>query len=170
VKRSTARSYAYIGHREGYQWGGGCWNNSDHDNSPNDPTQDPNTRGEGGDCSGFTFKSWYERSATDDAGFRYHDNMQNTHGPYTANSFKNGNGAPNRTVAKADTIFMDAFASTGHIGMIYHSRTAYNTDDIIEAKSEAVGTKILSETYRGNSAYSGVRRVNWEPECSPRCI
>ena len=40
---------------EGYQWAGGCWNDNNVDDSPNDPTENPNTGGEGGDCSGFTF-------------------------------------------------------------------------------------------------------------------
>ena len=45
---------------EGYQWAGGCWNDNDRDDSPNDPHEDPATGGEGGDCSGFTFKVWRE--------------------------------------------------------------------------------------------------------------
>ena len=55
--RSTVALYARY---EGYQWGGGCWNDNDVDDSPGDPTEDPNTGGEGGDCSGFTFKVWRE--------------------------------------------------------------------------------------------------------------
>ena len=161
VYRSQARSYAEQGAGEGYQWGGGCWNNDDVDQSPNDPPQDPSTRGEGGDCSGFTFKSWYERSETGDSGFRYHYRMQDRHGPYTAESFKYGSGAPNTTVAKAYALYMDAFASVGHVGMIYAANTAYNTDLIIEAKCEACGTGIWSRTYRGNPDYSGARRVGW---------
>ena len=43
--------------REGYQWGGGCWNDNDNDDSPGDPGN-RGTGGEGGDCSGFTFKVW----------------------------------------------------------------------------------------------------------------
>jgi hypothetical protein len=161
VSRSQARSYAEQGAWEGYQWGGGCWNNNDVDDSPNDPTQDASTRGEGPDCSGFTFKSWYERGETGDAGFRYHYRMQNTHGPYVAESFKNGVGAPNTTVAKANALTMDAFASTYHVGMVYQANTAYNTDRIIEAKCEACGTGIWSRTYRGNPDYGGARRVGW---------
>src|SRR5438046_9766645 len=53
--RDQAASYALAGSREGYQWGGGCWNNDNIDNSPNDPPEDPYTGGEGPDCSGFTF-------------------------------------------------------------------------------------------------------------------
>ena len=107
--------------------------------------EDPNTLGEGGDCSGFTFKSWWERAETGDPWFRYHAWMQNVHGPYTAADFKAGAGASNTTVAKANTTYMDAFAASNHIGMIYWANTAFNQDRIIEAKCEACGTGNLAE-------------------------
>jgi hypothetical protein len=162
VTRADARQYAYVAAAEGYQWGGGCWNNNNVDDSPGDPPRDPNTHGEGPDCSGFTFKSWLERSETSDPMFRYHYWLQNVHGPYSAASFKSGAGAPNITVAKASTIYMDAFASTNHIGMIYWANTAYNQDRIIEAKCEACGTGTWARTYRGNPDYTGVRRLYWQ--------
>ena len=161
VTRDQARVYAEIGAHEGYQWGGGCWNDNNHDDAPGDPTEDPNTRGEGGDCSGFTFKAWYERSSTSDAGFTYHYRMRNIHGPYDAAAFRNGAGAPNVIYAKSGLIKMDALASTSHIGMIYQANTAYNTDRMVEAKCEACGTGIWSRTYRGDPAYGGVRRIGW---------
>jgi len=161
ITRAEARDYAYVAAAEGYQWGGGCWNDNNVDDAPGDPTEDPNTLGEGGDCSGFTFKAWYERAETGDPWFRYHSWMQNVHGPYTAASFKYGTGAPNTTVAKADTVYMDAFASTYHIGMIYWANTAYGQDRIIEAKCEACGTGTWPRTYRGNPDFSGVRRLYW---------
>jgi hypothetical protein len=161
VTRADARNYAYVAAREGYQWGGGCWNDNDVDDSPGDPPQDPNTRGEGPDCSGFTFKAWHERAETLDPWFRYHQRLQNVPGPYTAASFKYGVGAPNVTVAKASTIYMDAFAATFHIGMIYWANTSYNQDRIVEAKCEACGTGTWPRTYRGNPDYSGVRRLYW---------
>jgi cell wall-associated NlpC family hydrolase len=161
VTRSQARGYAETAVHEGYQWGGGCWNDDDVDQSPGDPPQDPNTNGEGPDCSGFVYKSWYERNDTSLSAFRYHFRMQNVHGPYVAESFLYGVGAPNTTVAKANAIFMDAFASSYHVGMVYQAHTAYNTDRIIEAKCEACGTGIWSRTYRGNPDYGGARRVGW---------
>ena len=161
VTRSAARDYAYVAAAEGYQWGGGCWNDNNTDDSPGDPTEDPNTNGEGPDCSGLTFKSWWERSETGDPWFRYHSAMQNTHGPYTAADFKYGTGAPNVTVAKANTVYMDAFASTYHVGMIYWANTAFNQDRIIEAKCEACGSGTWPRTYRGNPDYSGARRLYW---------
>jgi hypothetical protein len=159
--RDDARSYAYIAAAEGYQWGGGCWNNNNVDDSPGDPPGDPNTRGEGPDCSGFTFKAWHERSETGDPWFRYHYWLQNVHGPYTAADFKYGVGAPNITVAKSNTVYMDAFASTYHIGMIFWANTSYNQDRILEAKCEACGTGTWPRTYRGNPDYTGARRLYW---------
>ena len=82
------------------------------------------------------------------------------HGPYTAQSFKNGAGAPNVTLAKSSAIRMDAFASDGHIGLVY-AKNADGSDQIIEAKGEAYGTNIWTRTYRGSSSYGGVRRVGW---------
>lgn len=161
VTRSQALVYAEIGAYEGYQWGGGCWNDNNRDDAPGDPTENVSTRGEGGDCSGFTYKSWYERPGWSDSGFTYHYRMQNVHGPYDAAAFKRGDGLANTTVSKSAAIQMDAFASTTHIGMIYQANTAYNTDRMVEAKCEACGTSIWSRTYRGDPAYNGARRVGW---------
>ena len=161
VTRSQARIYAEIGAHEGYQWGGGCWNDDNRDNSPGDPTENVATRGEGGDCSGFTFKSWFERSDSTDWRFTYHYRMRNVHGPFTAESFKNGAGIQNSMLSKTAAIEMDAFASANHVGMIYQPNTAYNTDRIVEAKCEACGTGIWSRTYRGDPSYGGVRRYAW---------
>lgn len=169
MKRTQARSYALVGRDEGYQWGGGCWNNNNVDDSPGDPPQRTDTRGEGGDCSGFTYKSWYLRPDTSTNAFRLHDQMENTHGPYQAWEFAQGAGSPTFTIAKADAIFMDAFASASHVAMIYTANMALNADDMIHAKGEDSGTKISRETYRGNSAYSGVRRTFWQVECYPNC-
>jgi hypothetical protein len=161
VTRGQARIYAEIGAHEGYQWGGGCWNDNDRDDSPNDPTEDPHTRGEGGDCSGFTYKTWFERPTWSDTGFTYHYRMQNIHGPYDAAAFRRGDGLANLTLSKAYAIEMDALASTNHVGMIYQAKTAYNTDRIVEAKCEACGTGVWTRTYRGDPSYGGVRRVGW---------
>ena len=161
VTRSQARVYAEIGAAEGYQWGGGCWNDNDRDDAPGDPTEDVATRGEGGDCSGFTFKSWYERSNVSDTGFTYHYRMRNIHGPFDANAFRNGVGLQNLTMSKSTATTMDALASAHHVGMIYQANTAYNTDRIVEAKCEACGTGIWTRTYRGDPSYGAVHRVGW---------
>jgi hypothetical protein len=146
---------------EGYQWGGGCWNNNDVDDSPYDPPQDPYTRGEGGDCSGFTFKVWRESEDRWDKGAWQWNMLRNVHGPYTSYSFMVGDGAPHVTYGKGGLIRMDALASSYHVGMIY-SRNADGSDQIVEAKGEAYGTNIWTRTYRGNSDYGGVRRLGWD--------
>jgi hypothetical protein len=160
VSRDTARDYAWAAVYEGYQWGGGCWDYDDNDAAPSDPPE-TYSGGEGGDCSGFTFKAWWERAETADSGWRYHYAMQNVHGPFNAQAFKDGVGAANQVIAKANADMMDAFASSSHIGMIYSPNTAYNEDRIVEAKCELCGTFTWPRTYRGDPDYSGVHRIGW---------
>ena len=160
ITREGSAAVALRARHEGYQWGGGCWDDDDRDDSPNDATEDPGTGGEGGDCSGFTFKVWREALNTSDAGFHQWGLLRFVHGPYTAAAFKAGSGAPNVTVSKAALIKMDALASDGHIGLVY-AVNPDGTDQIIEAKGEAYGTNIWTRTYRGSSSYSGVRRTGW---------
>jgi hypothetical protein len=160
ITRDGSAAVALRARYEGYQWGGGCWNDNNRDDSPGDPVENPNTGGEGPDCSGFTFKVWRESESTGNAGFYQWGLFRFVHGPYTASGFKGGAGAPNVTLAKAAAIKMDAFASQNHIGMIY-AKNADGTDQIIEAKGEAYGTNIWTRAYRGDSSYSGVRRTGW---------
>ncbi len=109
ITRDGSAAVALRARYEGYQWGGGCWNDDDRDNSPNDPTENPFTGGEGPDCSGFTFKVWRESESTSNAGFFQWGLFRNVHGPYRAVDFKNGVGAPNITLPKSAAIKMDAF-------------------------------------------------------------
>ena len=160
ITRDGAATVALRARYEGYQWGGGCWNDNDQDDSPGDPHEDPNTGGEGGDCSGFTFKVWRESLNQGDAGFYQWGLLRNVHGPYRAIDFKSGVGAPNVTIAKSALVRMDALASDGHVGLIY-AENPDGSDQIIEAKGEAYGTNIWTRTYRGSSSYSGVRRTGW---------
>ena len=160
ITRDGSTTVALRARYEGYQWAGGCWNDNDRDESPNDPTSDSATGGEGGDCSGFTFKVWRESLTESDADFFQWGMLRNIHGPYTASRFKAGAGAPNVTASKSALIKMDALASDSHIGIIY-AKNADGTDQIIEAKGEAYGTNIWTRTYRGDSSYSGVRRTGW---------
>jgi len=160
ITRDGSATVALRARYEGYQWAGGCWNDNDRDDSPNDPTSDPATGGEGGDCSGFTFKVWRESLNESDDGFYQWGMLRAVHGPYTASRFKSGHGAGNVTVSKSALTKMDALASESHIGMIY-AKNADGTDQIIEAKGEAYGTNIWTRTYRGDSSYSGVRRTGW---------
>jgi hypothetical protein len=160
ITRDGSTTVALRARHEGYQWGGGCWNDNNVDDSPGDPTGTSATGGEGGDCSGFTFKVWRESENEGDGGFYQWGMLRNVHGPYTAARFKSGAGAPNVVWSKSSLIRMDALASDGHIGMVY-AKNADGTDQIIEAKGEAYGTNIWTRTYRGSSSYGGVRRIGW---------
>jgi hypothetical protein len=146
---------------EGYQWGGGCWNNNDVDDSPYDPPENPYTGGEGADCSGFTFKVWRESEDTSNKSAWQWNMLRWVHGPYTSYSFMVGAGEPNVTYPKGGLIRMDALASANHVGMIY-ARNADGSDQIIEARGEAYGTNIWTRTFRGNSDFGGVRRLGWD--------
>src|SRR5262245_51764912 len=57
-KRSQAKDYAQRAVNEGYEWGGGCFKLNDQDDTPNQP----DSGGEGTDCSGFVFKTWALRA------------------------------------------------------------------------------------------------------------
>ena len=160
ITRDGSTTVALRARFEGYQWAGGCWNDNDRDDSPGDPTEDPNTGGEGGDCSGFTFKVWREPLSEADASFDQWNMLRFVHGPYTAARFKRGDGAPNTTISKSAAIRMDAFASDSHIGLVY-APNPDGSDQIIEAKGEAYGMNIWTRTYRGSSSYGGVRRIGW---------
>lgn len=160
ITRDGSAAVALRARYEGYQWGGGCWNDNDRDDAPGDPHEDPGTGGEGGDCSGFAFKVWREPLDTADASFHQWGLLRFVHGPYTAAAFKAGAGAPNVTVSKSTLIKMDALASDSHIGLVY-AVNPDGSDQIIEAKGEAYGTNIWTRTYRSSSSYSGVRRTGW---------
>jgi len=160
MTRDAAQDYANAARYEGYQWGGGCWNYDNYDSYPYDPPGVAGTHGEGGDCSGFTFKTW--RESTDDwrDGRYYWKGLRNVHGPYDAQAFKYGFGAPNHVISKSTAGVMDAFASDTHIGMVFF-RSVYGGDQIVEAKCEACGTNIWYRTYRSDSSYGGVGRWGW---------
>jgi hypothetical protein len=160
ITRDGSITVAHYARNEGYQWGGGCWNDNDVDDSPGDPKGDQNTGGEGPDCSGFTFKVWREAENESSTAFHQWWRLRYIHGPYTAARFMRAEGAPNYPLSKSAAIKMDAYAKETHIGMIY-ATNADGTDLIIEALGEAYGTNIWTRAYRGNSLYSGVRRLGW---------
>ena len=162
ITRNQARAYAEIAAKEGYEWGGGCWNNNDRDDTPNAP----DSNGEGPDCSGLVFKSWYLRLTWGASGFQRWNKFQNIHGYYSSDTFHSPSSdlpfykLPNKY--RSTTIFMDAFAKNGHVGLL--DTSAYpssGTDYIVEAKGDSWGTGIFVETYRFDSAYVAVRRKGW---------
>src|SRR5206468_6355380 len=68
LRRMDARTYAGYAARESYEWGGGCWNNDDLDDTP----AAPDSGGEGPDCSGLVFKTWELLQTYGAAGFRWY--------------------------------------------------------------------------------------------------
>ena len=170
VKRSEAQAYSAVAAGEGYEWGGGCWNDNNRDDTPGQP----NSGGEGPDCSGFTFKTWELRNATGRSGFTYWEALYSVHGPYATYDFHAPVGSdpffrlPDKDATT--TMYMDAFAKNGHVGMLYvDSGAPDGTDLIIEALGDAAGTGKFYESYRSQSEYVAVRREGWTPDCWPNC-
>jgi hypothetical protein len=165
--RAQAKSYAGVAAGEGYQWGGGCWNDNNRDDQPGDPQEVITTYGEGPDCSGLVFKSWALAgdSSGVDRGYYRHDALAYLHGPFAASTFKTRNLNAFGPVPKASAASMDAFASSRHIGLVYQAN-ANGTDQIVEATGEAYGTRIAAEAFRGNPDFSGVQRKGWSGTAS----
>jgi hypothetical protein len=171
-RRADAQAYAQRADREGYEWGGGCYRLNDRDDTPGVP----DSGGEGADCSGFTFKSWALKIGYGNSGFTYWEHEREVHGPYsTADFHAPGPSVPFKLLANksyATTAYMDAFVyrsgDAGHIGMIYLEGSG-GSDYIVEAKSDAAGTRIAYTNYRSQSAYKGVTRKAWTADCYPNC-
>ena len=170
-KRSTSRAYAYVAAGEGYQYAGGCWNDNDRDDTPNLATYEYG--GEGPDCSGLTFKSWSLVNKWGVDGGTWYNKFEDVHGPYASTGFYKGVDGPFSLLpnkARSTTLYMDAFARDGHIGMLYtNSGDDQNNDVIIEAKCNACGTNLFSEAYRWDNDYRAVRRDGWTQDCYPNC-
>jgi hypothetical protein len=170
IRRADAKAYGAVAVQEGYEWGGGCWNNDNKDDTPGQPDAD----GEGPDCSGLVFKSWYLRSTVGAGGFRWWNQFQNIHGPYSSYDFHAPSGSDPffklKDKSRSTTLYMDAFAKDGHVALI-NSDTypGSNTDYILEALGDSSGTNVWIEGYRGDSAFVGVRREGWTADCFPNC-
>ena len=170
-KREDARAYADIADGEGYEYGGGCWNNNNQDDTPGQP----NSGGEGPDCSGLVFKSWELREVKGADGGTWWSKLENVHGPYASGDFHSPEvGEPFHRLdnkKRSITLYMDAFARDGHVGLL---ETNYGpnagSDYINEARCDACGTDVFVETYRFNDSYEAVRREGWVPDCYPQCL
>jgi hypothetical protein len=169
VRRTDARAYATVARSEGYEYGGGCWNNDNADNTPDQP----DSSGEGPDCSGLVFKSWELENSYGQNGVHWWDRMENVHGPYSSTAFHNagdGSGLPFFHVGKSNSLYMDGFARDGHIGMLYSGvQNSNGTYNFIEAKGDDYGVQIFEESWMANTDYVGVRRKNWTADCYPNC-
>jgi hypothetical protein len=167
VRRLDAQAYATVAQHEGYEWGGGCWNDNNKDDTPSAP----DSNGEGPDCSGFVFKTWELRNTSGDAGFTWYQAMQNIHGVYTTYDFHAPvSSDPFSAISKSSMMYMDAFAKNGHVAMLWTGAgSSVNSDYVIEALGDAYGTNVYSEAYRSDSAYTGAIREGWTPDCWPTC-
>jgi hypothetical protein len=168
-RRKDAQAYAVVAKYEGYEWGGGCWNDNNRDDTPGLP----DSNGEGPDCSGLVFKSWELRYPGDN-GYTFYDKLDNVHGPYSSYDYRSPASSdpfvrlPDKN--RSTTMYMDAFAKNGHVGLLSSRPSpSSNADYIIEAKGDASGTGEWLESYRFDSSYVAVRRKNWTPDCYPNC-
>jgi hypothetical protein len=160
--KAEAKNYGFVALKEGYHWGGGCWNNNDIDDSRNEVPQQYYPRGEGPDCSGLTFKVWALSNSYGGGGKHHWLMNQFIHGPYAAADYYSAPGIPFFNISNAYAKVMDAFASTSHVGIVWNANTSQGQDVILEAKGESYGVRLLTENYRGQVyAYRGVRRRNW---------
>jgi hypothetical protein len=106
-------------------------------------------------------------------GGTWYNKFEDVHGPYSSTMFHDGIPGPFSVLpnkARSTTLYMDAFARQGHIGMLYTNAGDQNGDDvIIEARCNDCGTNIFSEPYRWDSDYRGIRRDGWTQDCYPNC-
>jgi hypothetical protein len=168
-QRKTSQSYAAAALHEGYEWGGGCWNNNDRDDTPSAP----DSGGEGPDCSGFVFKTWELVYSSGASGGEYWDRMENVHGPYASYDYHSPvSSDPFHAISKSHTtmVYMDAFAKDGHVAMLASKASgSSNSDYVYEAYSDVSGVGLNLRGYRGISGYSGTRREGWTADCYPNC-
>src|SRR5205085_6268028 len=148
-KRSQAQNYAQKADHEGYEWGGGCYKLNDRDDTPGDA----NSGGEGNDCSGLVFRVWGLQGNDGADQYRLYTYDKSIHGPYSTGDYDSpANADPFSLESKSyySTDYMDAFVyrsgSGGHIGMIYQEGSG-GSDYIVEAKSDALGSRIVWEDY-----------------------
>jgi hypothetical protein len=170
-KRVDSRAYALVAVGEGYEMGGGCWNDNDRDDTPADD-DNANSGAEGPDCSGLTFKAWKLRPNQGADGGRSYGRLMNIHGPYHSDEYRAPHsGWPFATIGKSNMLPMDALAKNGHVALLYTVSTSRNTDIVLEAvggsSSPAIG--VFERDYRSQSAYKAARRDGWTADCWPRC-
>lgn len=131
---------------EGYHWGGGCFNDNNIDDSPGEPVQTESTHGEGPDCSGLVFKTWMLGNSSGTTAFYKRAKLNYYHGPFASGSFQSSTVAWS-VIPKANAAYLDAFASSYHIGMVQY-KVSSGVDWIFEAKSEGSGTNVWQRSYR----------------------
>ena len=169
-RRVDARAYVQRALGEGYEYGGGCWNDNNSDDTPGQP----DSGGEGPDCSGLVFKAWELLNAYGDNGFRWWDKLQNIHGPYSSDTFHNVSSTwsgPFFHIDKRNALYMDALARLGHVGLLWSPViNSSGTSTFAEAKGDSYKTNLFEETWISNSDYLGTRRRDWTADCYPNCL
>ena len=162
-RRSDANSYVYTLLYEGYNWGGGWWNDNNSVDS-----------GEGPDCSGSVFKTWAMEDEEGNSGKYYWNIGDNIHGPYSSGEFRDGCSGACYDVCGSGTSsscglssygsteYMDAFARSGHVAIIYYE-ASNGYDYVIEAPGSYYIANLVN--YRLQNAYDGVRRSGWDIQC-----
>ena len=166
-KRADAYAYAQTAIGDGYEWGGGCWNMNGYDDTPNAP----DSGGEGPDCSGYVFKTWALDNEDGAAvyAFRYRYKMYKHHGPYVAATFHYGSDPKFHNIPKASRIYMDAVATTGHVGLFVSNYNSNGKIWMIEARGDAWGVGKWARWDIDSSSIKVTRRMNWTPSCYPGC-
>lgn len=164
--RAAATDVANTAMQEGYQWAGGCYDDNGHDPTPNaSPRETKSTLGEGPDCSGLVWRVWRESNYAypSNNSFYFWQRSMYDHGPYDTKGFKYavaGSGAPHVKYDKGSIIMMDALVSDYHIAL-EQFRIDSGSDFVWEALGESYGTNENIESYRAQTAFSGVRRLAW---------
>ena len=166
-QRKTSQSYAAVAVGEGYEWGSGCWNDNNRDDTPGAP----DSNGEGPDCSGLVFKTWELKNSYGASGGEYWDKLENVHGPYASNDFHSPTSSdPFGSVSKSSMQYMDAFAKNGHVALLSSQADSSSSSDwVYEALGDTAGTGLNFEGYRGSSSYTGAKREGWTADCYPNC-
>jgi len=140
-------------------------------NNKDDTPGQPDSNGEGPDCSGLVYKVWELRDKANDIGFTYRQAMQNIHGAFASYDFHAPVASdPFIAISKSGMQYMDAFAKNGHVALLWTGPgTAAGTDYVLEAYSDADGVIVASRSYRTDSNYTGAKRQGWTPDCWPNC-
>jgi hypothetical protein len=164
-RRSDAKSYAGAAAQEGFEWGGGCYKLNNYDDTPGEA----DSGGEGADCSGFAFRAWALPSAG--SSYRYYQHTHYEHGPYgtwdyetpvTSDPFYRLSAKTYSATQYMDGLVYDT-GDYGHTGLIYSEGNS-GYDWIVEAKSDAIGSRVAWLDYRSQSRYVAFRRENWTPD------
>ena len=184
-RTSDAYAYALVAVGEGYKMGGGCWNNNNIDDTPHQP----DSSGEGPDCSGLVFKTWAldNVAGANDLSFRYRYKEYKEHGPYDTAVLSGRSGTDPKfyNLSTSSRKQMDAFAWNtktchddngnliwcGHTGLFVQNN-ANGTIKVIEAKGDEAGVVSSNVTWHTdtNHPWKLARRNGWSPSCAPNCL